>query len=248
MQTRSTTLWSGVKRTSQRRFESTQQEANPKPRRGFRPSRHSKKLKVISIVLFLLNFSTHAKAQDETPKIELGVHFSALPLDDDPTDNVICPVCDTFTYTGIGGRFTYNLNNSLALESEVNFFLRENQRRRSRLVGGRSVQGLFGVKAGKRFEKVGLFAKVRPGFLRFSDTVQSGLGQMAVDFFPRTHFNVDVGGVLEFYPSRTVILRLDVGDTIIRYREENLEGALIPVVDAATRHNLQFNVGVGFRF
>jgi outer membrane protein with beta-barrel domain len=204
---------------------------------------------LISMMLFVLLLSSHARAQTETPKFELGVHFSALTLDDDPTNNSFCDACNTFTYTGIGGRFTYNLNDSLALETEVNFFLRENKGMTSRLVGGRPVQGLFGIRAGDRFEKVGVFAKVRPGFLSFSRTISSGLGiPFSLNFSRRTHFNVDVGGVLEFYPSRKVVVRLDVGDTIIRYGEENLEGGLIPIVDAATSHNLQISAGVGFRF
>ena len=205
------------------------------------------RLTLISTMLLMLIVCSQAKGQDEVPKFELGVHFSALPLDDDPTNNSICQVCDTFTYTGVGGRFTYNLSNSLALESEMNFFLRENNRMRSRRVGGLPVQGLFGVKAGKRFDKIGVFGKVRPGFLSFSDTVQSGLGEFSNDFFRRTHFNLDVGGVLEFYPSRRIVIRADVGDTIIWYREENLAGALSPI-SGNTTHNLQFNVGVGFRF
>src|SRR5688572_566283 len=82
-----------------------------------------KNFSLISTILFILVLGSDAKAQTETPKFELGVHFSALPLDDDPTNNSFCDACETFTYTGIGGRFTYNLNDSLALESEVNFFL-----------------------------------------------------------------------------------------------------------------------------
>lgn len=201
----------------------------------------------VATLLCLFLFSGKAEAQTDTPKFELGAHFSALPIDDDPTNNSFCNACDTFVYAGIGGRFTYNLNDSLALDSEVNFFLRENRGFTSRRVGGRPVQALFGVKAGKRFEKAGVFGKVRPGFLSFSETISSGLGSFAPQFSRRTHFNLDVGGVVEFYPSRRAVVRVDVGDTIIRYGEENLPGALSPF-DGATRHNLQLNAGVAYRF
>src|ERR1044071_4210571 len=53
---------------------------------------------------------------------------------------------------GAGNRFTYNLNNHVALESEVDFFLPDEG-------PPTAVQGLFGVKAGQRIKKVGTFAK-----------------------------------------------------------------------------------------
>ncbi len=199
-------------------------------------------------LLCLLIFGSKAEGQTETPKFELAAQFSALALDDPSAGSPLCNACGTFVYTGVGGRLTYNLNNSVALDSEVNFFLRENQGFTSRIVGGQPVQGLFGVKAGKRFERVGVFGKVRPGFLSFSETISSGLGGSGIQLSRRTHFNVDVGGVVELYPSRKAVVRVDMGDTIVRYGEESLDGAQSPIVVASTRHNFQFSVGVGYRF
>ena len=137
MHTRPTTLWNALPTAARHCSRSTQRELNLRhPRHFSRMWRLKTRLTLILTMLLMLIVTSPAKAQDEVPKFELGVHFSALPLDDDPTNNSICQVCDTFTYTGIGGRFTYNLSNSLALESEMNFFLRENKRMRSRRVGG----------------------------------------------------------------------------------------------------------------
>ena len=58
---------------------------------------------------------------------------------------------------GAGSRFTYNLNNYIAFDSEVNFFLPDEG-------PAYATQGLFGIKAGKRTRHFGIFAKVRPGF------------------------------------------------------------------------------------
>ena len=65
---------------------------------------------------------------------------------------------------------------------------------------------------------------------------------------------MDVGGVVEFYPSRRVVTRFDVGDTIIRYgiyREPVgvVCTSVCPPPDvferpAETRHNLQFSAGL----
>jgi len=188
-----------------------------------------------------------AEAQTEAPKFEVGAQFTAIAIDDDPSNNTLCgDPCDTFVYKGAGGRFTYNLNDSFAVETGVNFF-NENQSFTSRRVGGKPVQALFGVKAGRRFERVGVFGKVRPGFLSFSRTISSGLGGIGPDYSRKTHFNLDVGGVFEVYPSRRVVLRVDAGDTIIRYGEEQLAGAL-SAFEGETRHNFQVNAGVGYRF
>jgi hypothetical protein len=57
----------------------------------------------------------------------------------------------------------------------------------------------------------------------------------------RTAFALDLGGVVEFYPSRRVVMRFDLGDTVVNFRG-NFAGRSL------TTHNLQFNAGVGYRF
>jgi hypothetical protein len=207
-------------------------------------------LKLSAVFALLFTLSARARAQEEAaPKFEVGAQFTSIALDDNASELPICNACDEFVYRGVGGRFTYNINDSLAVETEVNFFLNENRGYISRRVGGKPMQALFGVKAGKRFERVGLFGKVRPGLISFSRVISSGIGggPLLPDLSRRTHFNLDLGGVFEVYPSRRVVLRFDAGDTIVRYGEENLPGAQIPF-EGETRHNFQFNAGAGFRF
>ena len=96
-------------------------------------------------------------------------------------------------------------------------------------------QGQFGVKAGKRFERWGLFGKVRPGFVGY--TKVNELVSTSTQFFGTIPFQVgtfelkkklypsfDLGGVFEFYVSRHWMTRFDVGDTIIRYGELKASG------------------------
>jgi len=77
---------------------------------------------------------------------------------------------------------------------------------------------------------------------------EPGVGsRLAYDFSRRVA--LDVGGVVEYYPSRRTILRLDLGDTVVRY-------AGIPVFDSNRglinvteyQHNFQAGAGFGFRF
>lgn len=204
--------------------------------------------KLTAAVLCLFALGAYARAQEEgAPRFEVAAQFSAIAIDDDPGVIPGCPACDTFVYKGVGGRFTYNVNDHLAVETEVNFFLNENRGYTSRRVGGKPVQALFGVKAGRRFGRAGVFAKARPGVISFGDTIDFAVGVGSGPLTRTTHFNLDVGGVFEVYPSRGVVLRVDAGDTIIRYGEDRPAGAL-SAFEGDTRHNFQIKAGVGFRF
>lgn len=131
---------------------------------------------------------------------------------------------------GAGGRFTYNFNDYLALDSELDFFLPDEG-------PPTATQGLFGIKAGKRTKYVGVFAKARPGFQ--TNFVVNGREQAV--------FALDVGGVAEFYPTRHVVLRVDAGDVIIPFGNDVVGQGLF-AQRLGTTHNLQLNLGVGVRF
>ena len=185
---------------------------------------------------------------DDPPRLEVGVHFSSLTL---------TPSGNYRTEAGFGGRFTANLNDHVALEAETTFFPNSGFSGESR-AAGRAVQGLFGVKAGRRWEKFGLFAKARPGFVSFSrgrlvaEEVSGSPPFTTIDRKRATHFATDVGGVLELYVTRRWVARFDVGDTMIRYGEQNVSVPDLPptifLLPKELRHNLQVNAGVGFRF
>jgi hypothetical protein len=204
--------------------------------------------------------SLEVKAQsDDVPKVEVGIHFTSITKPD---------VNGSSTEPGVGARFTFNLNRSVAFEAEGNYFPHS-----CRFCGGNlgdnsgiMEQGLFGIKAGKRFEKWGIFAKARPGVVRFGQgqTIYTinGTGpsaQVAVQRRGQSNFATDLGAVLEFYPSKRIVTRFDFGDTLIHYgsRQSNFLSfdpttnglILIPFTTRSeTRHNFQFSAGVGWRF
>jgi hypothetical protein len=181
------------------------------------------------------------------------------------------PCCDRVvagvgsrTEPGVGGLFTYNLTSNLAFEAEGNLFPRKEMT--GSMPGGRIFQGQFGVKAGKRFRRFGVFGKARPGFVGFTEVSKlistftigpSGpLNQVfTVGRFGKArevYFSTDLGGVVEFYPSRRIVTRIDIGDTIIRYGTFQQAGIYLSRAilerPPETKHNLQFSAGVGFRF
>lgn len=208
-----------------------------------------------SLVFSLLLLCITAPAQSTGKKLEIGAQFTSLTL--------YPPDSDGFhrangTEPGFGGRITYNINDKIAVESELNFFPTNNVF--EFLGDGHAIQGQFGVKAGKRFKRFGVFAKARPGFLSIGDVFSVVPGSTTFSFgFPlpnsriarKNYFTTDVGGVFELYPSRRTIVRFDAGDTIVRF-DPGFEHSpsnfnnLIPV-PAKISHSLQFTVGVGFR-
>jgi hypothetical protein len=207
------------------------------------------------LLALLLALPRAARGQEtDAPKFEIGVQYSSLSVN-------LPGFRGTEHVAGFGARATYNLNDYFAVEAEGNVFPSKAQT--DYVTGGASQQAQFGVKAGKRWKTFGLFAKARPGFVSFGETVtplltESG-GVVTVFDFARerkTHFSMDVGGVLEFYPSRRMLVRFDLGDTIIRYGEHaELQpfgfipgGPVVGTAPAQTTHNFQFSGGVGFRF
>ena len=124
---------------------------------------------------------------------------------------------------------------------------------------------------GKRFKNFGVFAKGRPGVL-YASKGDLFVGPTAVcpAVFPPpsgcfqtrslSSFALDVGGVVEFYPTQRTLVRVDVGDTMIRRGDRNVSGDFnsggalsflflaVTRVPAETTHSLQASVGVGFRF
>lgn len=228
--------------------------------------------KIAPAIFFLLLLQPAVGAQDFS-KFEVGAQFSLLSLNRpsvlvrhpiDPGFVGVGPSTGARTEPGVGGRFTYNLSQSIALEAEANLF----PRRESNLSmpGGRVFQGQFGVKAGKRFRRFGVFGKARPGFVGFTEvnklistTTIGPAGPLNQVFTVGSfgsgkdvYFSTDVGGVIEFYSSSRIFVRVDLGDTIIRYGTFRGPGALLSraIIERPpeTKHNLQFSAGVGFRF
>jgi Outer membrane protein beta-barrel domain len=199
-------------------------------------------------------------AQSDEKKFEAGgqVTFIRVPTFTTSISGALIFDESRATNWGFGGRVGYNFNRHAGVEAEVNFFPQDRD-----LEAGNKLQGLFGVKAGQRFEKVGIFAKARPGFVRFSRGDYEFRGPCVLIFpsplacfTPKatTNWAADVGGIAEFYPSPNTIVRFDVGDTVIRLKDRGVAATHTGPRDVVvfrpkeTRHNLQVNFGFGFRF
>ncbi len=232
------------------------------------------KLLFLYPLLTLLASPLAVSAQDKIPRTEVGGQFTFLNRTRPASQFDFFVEDRTLTELGGGGRFTYNLTNAVALEAEGNFFPGRDEF--TEIPQGHILQAQFGVKAGKRFNKIGIFGKARPGFVTFSEVSKlTGFRRELLNIpfrgvFPvevpefrvgkASYLSADLGGVVEFYPSRRIVARFDIGDTIIRYGAfEQLALNVCPLsapvcpIDVfvrpeETKHSLQFSAGVSFRF
>ena len=241
-------------------------------------------LLIMGVCLILWSGNTYAQSIDVSDqKFELGGHFTLLTNSIVTEVDDLSIVCVTVpcpppnivlkkrrkSQPGFGGRVGYNLSSNVAVEAELNIFPgADSFNGPKEFNDGYFLEGLFGVKAGKRFQRVGIFGKTRPGFLYASKgdlEPRPDVGCPAV--FPppvgcfhassQDSFVLDVGGVFEVYPTARTIIRFDFGDTIVRLSERNVSAAFnriglprlaVSPVPAETTHNFQGSIGMGFRF
>jgi hypothetical protein len=145
---------------------------------------------------------------------------------------------------GFGGWFAWDLASTgptVGLDVGVNFFPEDHP------IIGRQTQLLAGVRSGIRTDRFGAFGRVRPGLVHFSERFFAP-DTVCILIFPppesclvdATNLAIDLGGTLEVYPTPRSVVRVDVGDTLIRFARTRQ--------DAVWKHNLQVAAGAGLRF
>jgi len=156
---------------------------------------------------------------------------------------------DVVTEPGLGGRVSYDLLPYVSLEGAITFFVRS-EGNISGLEGGRSIQTLAGVKAGVHHEKFGYFLRLRPGFQTFTQTISSiDPNTLAIQTESKTHPALDLGGGIEYYPSKRTVVRFDAGDTLLFLGSNSYPiGTQTVTEDGGTKNTLQFAVSFGWRF
>jgi hypothetical protein len=189
-----------------------------------------------------------SSAQPSSSRFAAGGQISALRLGgalDDASSGL----------AGFGGHLTYDMGRWVTLEGEVDFFPNDRLKYDRPPSGSdfrlthhrRRLEGFVGPKVGLRMERFGVFGKVRPGFSRLMgrgvDCV--GVACAYINYITptyKTDFALDLGAVLEFYPSSSTIARVDLGDTMVRQNSQ------APPCRGCTTHNFSPRVGFGFRF
>jgi opacity protein-like surface antigen len=180
---------------------------------------------------------TTAYAQAEVPKVELGGFFAFTRLRDLDSNA-----------SGFGGRVTFNPHPNFGIEAEIGYSPSIGLGGLGDETGDVNVKlkmltGLFGVKlTGRPGERVAVFGKIRPGFVRFTASANVPGTPASVNASTR-QFAIDYGGGVEVFASKRVGFRFDAGDLIIFDVEET---RLFRVLRRS--HNLNITAGVTFRF
>ena len=200
-----------------------------------------KSLSIVVPMLFLSLGRSDIEAQTLERKLEVSALYATINLQAFESRE-----------SGVGVRLSYNVNKYIALEAEGNAF--------EFSIGDYptdewlAAQGLLGIRAGLRGRRVGLFAKLRPGVVnfpklkvhqRFCLPLQScqNAGKSG------NRLAVDAGAVVEIYPTSRIVVRLDVGDTLIRFKDDVFfqTSSFVRIKDGFS-HNVQVAGSVGFRF
>jgi len=165
----------------------------------------------VAVLVFFATIQVSSVTAQQFTKRELGITTSIIPNDR----------IGATTDSGIGARFSYNFTSSLAVETEANYYLTGTSQR-GLLSGGRAISLLAGPKAGIRKRKFGIFFKSRFGVLTFSNVFNTAALSDLYSTSRKTHAAMDLGGVAELYPTSRLVLRLDVGQLLVRYGDSTL--------------------------
>ena len=197
-------------------------------------------LSVVALMLFLAFGRSDIQAQTVERKLEVSGLYTTINLQAFDSRE-----------SGVGVRLSYNINKYFSVEAEGNAF--------EFSIGDHptdewlAAQGLLGVRAGFRGRRAGLFAKLRPGVVNFpklrvhqrfcfplqscDDAGKSG-----------NRLAVDAGAVVELYPTNRIVVRVDVGYTMIRFKDDVFFQTSFVRIKDGFSHNLQVAGSVGFRF
>ena len=197
---------------------------------------------ILGALLLWIAQTPQASAQIRSDKFEVGAQFAFMQ------QRVF-----SFNDYGFGGRFTFYPVSFLGVEGETNYFPRGMDDMLT--FSGSRTEALFGVKAGPRFRRFGVFGRIRPGIIHYARASHGSVCITILVYPPplecrialgSTNFALDFGGGLEVYPSRRTTIRFDLGDKLIRFDPANTRlGTFSRRFDI---HNFQLNVGLGYRF
>lgn len=197
------------------------------------------KYALLSLVLvgsLLANAQTYSRQ-------EIGVAASGISGTPSPNSEIENPT--HHFYPGPSGRYTWNLSPSLALEGDVSFHFRDENHFSTAKNG--DLLMVAGIKAGWRGKTIGVFGYVKPGFMWFP----SGIEELfpVHQFFSVGHFALQEGATFEYYPTQRLIIRADVGQTLVsQFEKTNLHtNEEYSYLAGAIDDHLNLSVGANYR-
>jgi opacity protein-like surface antigen len=201
----------------------------------------------VCVLVVLMALSQPAAAQTAEQNFQVGVLFSSISSSEfDDTD------------VGAGGRISWRpagLLGSGLLGADAEFTFYPSDFADEPAFSSNRVEGLFGVTVGPTLGRLRPFAKVRPGFVRFSEAPEPF---PCILIFPpplgcqlaggATVFALDLGGGVEFQTSDRTSVRVDVGDRAVRYPAPVIDSEGTVRDDAFFSHDFRLQIGGAFEF
>ena len=194
------------------------------------------------VVVAIASSSQQAFGQTSESTFQVGAHFTAVNSSEFDSSDF-----------GVGARVSWHPASLLGAEAEFTFYPGDFADEPA--FSGSRVEGLFGVTAGPQIGRFRAFAKVRPGFVQFSEAPEPF---PCILIFPpplacrmaggETVFALDLGGGVEILATPRSFIRLDVGDRLVKYPGPVIDGEGTVRDDSFFGHDLRFQVGGGFRF
>jgi hypothetical protein len=152
--------------------------------------------------------------------------------------------------SGAGVWGDYDLSRWLSIDGTI-FYLPKNDKQINFQDGGQALEAYLGVRSGFRLKHAGYFVKVRPGMVQFAHTVNTlnEFPTYSIQYGRFTNFALDIGGIVETYPTRHLVLRAEAGNVHIYYREKTVAVDRIPEqIPSTGRASVLLLFGAGVRF
>jgi hypothetical protein len=192
----------------------------------------------VALLSFVLLFASNAVAQS----FEAGVHVAASQWSEfDGTD------------VGVGGRLTWKPSLLIGLDAELTWYPSDFPDRAA--FSGNRFEGLFGVTAGPRLNRVRPFVKGAAGLLNSSEAPGS---VVCIAIFPpplnclmaegRTMTAFELGGGVEIDATDRTFVRADISDRMLKYPAPTFDSNFEIVEDSFYGHALRVAVAFGYRF
>ena len=178
-------------------------------------------------------------------RLELGGQVTTLRLSEFDTTDV-----------GIGVMAGWRLSPLLAVDGALSWFPGGDDDGFPRIDRQQRVVGLAGIRAGVRSGALELFARARPGFLRFG--AEDNVPCIAI--FPpplecqmltgHTSFVTELGGGVRIGlgAERRTFVSFDIGDLLVRYGRQAIRRGGRISDDGFVSHTLTAGVGIGWTF
>jgi hypothetical protein len=195
------------------------------------------------VVMFLASASSFSFAQSNERRFEAAGQVALAASDQfDGTD------------TGVGGRLTWKPLELLGFDAEVNYFPGDYPDDGAAFSSARW-EGFFGGTIGPQLGRMRPFAKIRPGFVTYREAPEPFA---CILIYPPplnctlasggSVFALDWGGGVDVSVTARTVIRLDVGDRLLRYQGPVLGVDRTVQDEAFWSHGFRFAAGAGIRF